>query len=176
MPTYYWFVLINSSKIAPRHDERPDFGWRGCIVQVILETTVGNMREVMLTSPQLSETDLEVMRRICGTLVLCLDAQLELKKQDTEVGFSLLNYSMPHANLVPPRTYFRSAGTGRQASLALDFLIAVRVKPQNLQLVGDSSAGHLILQALSQIIHPHAEDVPEIHLPGPLRGIYLISP
>ncbi|KAF7373556.1 Abhydrolase-3 domain-containing protein [Mycena sanguinolenta] len=83
--------------------------------------------------------------------------QLELQKQDIQVGIAVLNYSLaPQASFPTPL---------KQAGLALDFLMAAGVKPQNLQLAGDSAGGNLILQS-----------VPEIHLSAPLRGIYLISP
>ncbi|KAJ7270731.1 Alpha/Beta hydrolase protein [Mycena haematopus] len=93
--------------------------------------------------------------------------QLELEKQNIQVGFALLNYSLaPQASFPTPL---------KQAGLALDFLMAAGVKPQNLQLAGDSAGGNLTLQVLSQMLHPR-EGVPEIRLPGPLRGAYLISP
>ncbi|KAJ7456899.1 Alpha/Beta hydrolase protein [Mycena latifolia] len=93
--------------------------------------------------------------------------QLELEKQNIEVGFALLNYS-----LVPTVVYPTPL---KQARLGLEFLLAAGVKPQNLQLAGDSAGGNLILQLLSQMLHPR-ESVPEIHLPAPLRGALLISP
>ncbi|KAF8169963.1 Alpha/Beta hydrolase protein [Mycena galopus ATCC 62051] len=100
-------------------------------------------------------------------MLLCRYVQLELEKQNIEVGFALLEYSLgPQASFPTPL---------KQAALALDFLMAAGVKPQNLQLVGDSAGGNLILQVLSQMLHPR-DGVPEIRLPGPLRGIYLISP
>jgi len=93
--------------------------------------------------------------------------QLELEKQNIEVGFALLNYSLaPQASFPTPL---------RQAALALDFLMAAGVKPQNLQLAGDSAGGNLILQVLSQMLHP-LDSVPKITLPAPLRGVHLISP
>ncbi|KAJ7222352.1 Alpha/Beta hydrolase protein [Mycena pura] len=93
--------------------------------------------------------------------------QLELEKQNIEVGFALLSYSLaPYAVFPTPL---------KQARLALDFLFAAGVKPQNLQLVGDSAGGNMVLQVLSQVMHPLAS-VPEIRLPGPLRGAFLISP
>ncbi|KAJ6554582.1 Alpha/Beta hydrolase protein [Mycena capillaripes] len=93
--------------------------------------------------------------------------QLELEKQNIEVGVALLNYSLaPDASFPTPL---------KQAAAALEFLLAAGVKPQNLQLAGDSAGGNLILQVLSQILHPRA-GVPEIHLPAPFRGAYLISP
>jgi len=98
---------------------------------------------------------------------LCRYAQLELEKQDIEVGFALLNYSLaPYASFPTPL---------KQAVAALNFLMAAGVKPQNIQLIGDSAGGNLILQVLSHILHP-CQGVPELHLPGPLRGVYLISP
>ncbi|KAJ7222317.1 Alpha/Beta hydrolase protein [Mycena pura] len=93
--------------------------------------------------------------------------QLELEKQNIEVGFAVLSYSLAPYAVFPTRL--------KQARLALDFLFAAGVKPQNLQLVGDSAGGNLILQVLSQVMHPLAS-VPEIRLPGPLRGAFLISP
>ncbi|KAF7326650.1 Abhydrolase-3 domain-containing protein [Mycena venus] len=93
--------------------------------------------------------------------------QLELEKQNIEVGFAMLNYSLaPHASFPTPL---------KQASLALNFLMAAGVKPQNLQLAGDSAGGNIVLQVLSQMLHPR-EGVPEIRLSAPLRGMYLISP
>jgi len=93
--------------------------------------------------------------------------QLELEKQNIEVGFALLNYSLaPIATFPTPL---------KQARLALQFLLSAGVKPQNLQLVGDSAGGNLILQLISQILHPR-ESVPEFRLPTPLRGVCLISP
>jgi acetyl esterase/lipase len=93
--------------------------------------------------------------------------QLELEKQKIQVGIAVLNYSLaPQASFPTPL---------KQAGLALDFLMAAGVKPQNLQLAGDSAGGNLILQLLSQMLHPR-QGVPEIRLSAPLRGIYLISP
>ncbi|KAJ7677583.1 Alpha/Beta hydrolase protein [Mycena olivaceomarginata] len=93
--------------------------------------------------------------------------QLELEKQNIEVGIALLNYSLaPEASFPTPL---------KQAGLALDFLMAAGVKPQNLQLAGDSAGGNLVVQVLSQMLHP-CKGVPEIHLPAPLRGAYIISP
>ncbi|KAJ7485651.1 Alpha/Beta hydrolase protein [Mycena latifolia] len=94
--------------------------------------------------------------------------QLELEGQGIEVGFALLNYS-----LVPTATYPTPL---KEARLALEFLLAAGVQPQNLQLVGDSAGGNLILQLLSShMLHPRA-DMPAVHLPAPLRGALLMSP
>ncbi|KAJ7730361.1 Alpha/Beta hydrolase protein [Mycena maculata] len=93
--------------------------------------------------------------------------QLELAKQNIEIGFALFSYSLyPTATFPTPL---------KQAGLALEFLLAAGVKPQNLQIVGDSAGANLILQLFSHMLHPRA-DMPEIHLAAPLRGAYLISP
>ncbi|KAJ7160973.1 Alpha/Beta hydrolase protein [Mycena filopes] len=93
--------------------------------------------------------------------------QLELEKQDIEIGLILFNYSLaPRAPFPTPL---------KQAGLALEFLMAAGVQPQNLQLVGDSAGGNLILQILLHMLHPRS-GVPEIRLPAPLRGACLISP
>ncbi|KAJ7630080.1 Alpha/Beta hydrolase protein [Mycena polygramma] len=93
--------------------------------------------------------------------------QLELEKKNIDVGLALFSYSLsPFVSFPAPL---------KQAALALDFLSAAGVKPQNLQLVGDSAGGNLILQVLSQMLHPRG-GVPEIRLPAPLRGVLLISP
>ncbi|KAF7326646.1 Abhydrolase-3 domain-containing protein [Mycena venus] len=79
--------------------------------------------------------------------------QLELEKQNIEVGIAMLNYS----------------------GLALDFLVAAGVKPQNLQVAGDSAGGNLVIQVLSQMLHP-LQRVPKISLSAPLRGMLIVSP
>ncbi|KAK7055412.1 Abhydrolase-3 domain-containing protein [Favolaschia claudopus] len=94
-------------------------------------------------------------------------SQQELNKQNIEVSIVMLNYSLiPDASFPTPL---------RQAALAIEFLITAGVKPQNLQLVGDSAGGNLVLQVLSHMLHPLGS-VPEIRLATPLRGILLISP
>ncbi|KAJ7460560.1 Alpha/Beta hydrolase protein [Mycena latifolia] len=93
--------------------------------------------------------------------------QTELTKQDIRVGVAVLNYS-----LTPPAKFPTPLN---QTRLALEFLLAAGVQPRNLQLVGDSAGGNLILQLLSQLLHPCAA-VPEIRLPAPLRGVCLVSP
>ncbi|KAJ7042809.1 Alpha/Beta hydrolase protein [Mycena alexandri] len=93
--------------------------------------------------------------------------QLELEKQGIEVGMVLFSYSLsPTAGFPTPL---------KQMQLGLNFLSNAGVKPQNLQLVGDSAGANLLLQVLSHILHPRS-DVPEIRLGAPLRGVLLISP
>ncbi|KAJ7199782.1 Alpha/Beta hydrolase protein [Mycena pura] len=93
--------------------------------------------------------------------------QLKLEKENLEVGVALLSYSLAPDAVFPTPL--------KQTGLALDFLLAAGVKPQNLQLAGASAGGNLVVQVLSQMLHPLA-GVPEIRLPGPLRGALLISP
>ncbi|KAJ7171665.1 Alpha/Beta hydrolase protein [Mycena crocata] len=93
--------------------------------------------------------------------------QLELEKQKIEVGFVMLNYSLVPLAGFPTQL--------KQSELALEFLFAAGVKPQNLQLVGDSAGANLLLQVLSQILHPR-ESVPEMRIAAPFRGLLLISP
>ncbi|KAF7964930.1 hypothetical protein HWV62_1623 [Athelia sp. TMB] len=66
-----------------------------------------------------------------------------------------------------------------QANLALTHLFQAGVRPENLQLFGDSAGGNLILQLLAHALH----DFPDAGFPpsplrgrAPLRGAYLMSP
>ncbi|KAJ7777340.1 Alpha/Beta hydrolase protein [Mycena metata] len=93
--------------------------------------------------------------------------QLELEKHKLEVGFALLEYTLaPFAGFPTPLN---------QARLALEFLFAAGVQPQNIQITGDSAGGNLALQLLSHALHP-AHSVPELRLSAPIRGILAISP
>ncbi|KAJ7057963.1 Alpha/Beta hydrolase protein [Mycena amicta] len=93
--------------------------------------------------------------------------QLQLEKQNIEVGFVWLEYSLaPYATFPTPL---------KQACLALNFLLEAGVQPSNLQLAGDSAGGNLILQLLSHALHP-IPSIPRISLAAPLRGAFLISP
>ncbi|KAJ7453936.1 Alpha/Beta hydrolase protein [Mycena galericulata] len=93
--------------------------------------------------------------------------QAELEKRQIHVGVAVLNYS-----LTPPATFPTPL---KQTYLAVEFLLAAGVQPHNLQIVGNSAGGNLIIQLISQILHPCAA-VQEIRLPAPLRGVCLISP
>ncbi|KAJ7270928.1 Alpha/Beta hydrolase protein [Mycena rebaudengoi] len=93
--------------------------------------------------------------------------QLELEKQNIEIGIALLNYSLaPIASFPTPL---------KQAHLALEFRFKAGVKPQKLQFVGDSAGGNLLLQVLSQFLHPR-DAVPKIELSAPIRGALIVSP
>ena len=49
------------------------------------------------------------------------------------------------------------------------------VKPENIQIFGDSAGGTLIHETLSHMLHPVA-GVPELSLSGPFCGVYMMSP
>lgn len=51
------------------------------------------------------------------------------------------------------------------------------VDPQNMQLMGDSAGGNLVLQVLGHLLHPlESERVPALSLPAPFKGAYVMSP
>ena len=62
----------------------------------------------------------------------------------------------------------------KQAVLAIQHLIKMGAKPENIQISGDSAGGTLIHQVLSHILHPVA-GVPKLSLSGPLGGVYMMS-
>ncbi|KAJ7281837.1 Alpha/Beta hydrolase protein [Mycena rebaudengoi] len=94
--------------------------------------------------------------------------QVELEKRNIKVGIAVLNYTLVPTGSFPIQL--------KQAHLALEFLLAAGVKPQNLQIAGDSAGGNLILQLFSHILHPHTSVPKTTDLPGPFSGICLISP
>ena len=62
-----------------------------------------------------------------------------------------------------------------QIVLAVQHLLFTGIAPHNIQLVGDSAGGNLILQLISHILHPMA-DVPTLSVASPFGNILLISP
>jgi len=94
--------------------------------------------------------------------------QLELAKEDCDVGFAILGYSLVPAAGFPTQL--------RQATVAVEHLIATGVHPSNLHIVGDSAGGHLILSLLSHILHPLPGLRPILPLEAPIKGVYLMSP
>jgi acetyl esterase/lipase len=94
--------------------------------------------------------------------------QLELAKDDCEVGFVVLNYSLIPSVAFPTQI--------RQASLALEHIISSGVHPSNLHIVAHSAGAHLLLATLSHLIHPLNTIRKTIPLQAPIRGIYLMSP
>lgn len=100
----------------------------------------------------------------------------------------------PLTSLHPPSGYFRNTSNEFHPSLALqpeaifptplkeavtavNHLMNLGVDPQNMQFIGDSAGGNLILQVLAHLLHPlEAESVPALSIPAPFKGAYLISP
>lgn len=62
-----------------------------------------------------------------------------------------------------------------QAVLAIKHVINSGVKPEDIQLTGDSAGGLLIHQVLSHMLHP-VKGVPPLNLEKPFAGTFLISP
>jgi acetyl esterase/lipase len=80
--------------------------------------------------------------------------------------------SIPEKGLVPTKRFPEQL---KQAVTAVEHLIAAGVSPRNMQVVGDSAGGNLILQLMSHILHP-VPDVPLLQLPVRFQGVYLMSP
>lgn len=91
----------------------------------------------------------------------------ELKSKNKEAGLAMVQYS-----LVPTAPFPTQL---KQVVLAVQHLISTGVKPENIQVTGDSAGGGLTLQLLSHLLHP-VPDVPRLTLSAPLRGAYLMSP
>jgi len=93
--------------------------------------------------------------------------QENLEKNGKPTSVALLNYT-----LVPDATFPTQL---KQAVLAIQHLIDSGVKPDNLQLTGDSAGGLLIHQVLSHILHP-VVGIPKLALSAPFAGAYMMSP
>ena len=61
-----------------------------------------------------------------------------------------------------------------QIVLAIQQLLSTGLAPNNIQLIGDSAGGTLVLQLISHILHPVA-DVPTLSIASPLGNVLLIS-
>ncbi|KAJ7594135.1 Alpha/Beta hydrolase protein [Mycena floridula] len=91
----------------------------------------------------------------------------ELEKRHLDVGIAVLSYSIiPDGPFPVPL---------RQTVLCIQRLLEAGVRPENLQLAGDSAGGNLLLQLFSHMLHPHPS-VPVLTLPTPFRSAYLMSP
>ncbi|KAI3607123.1 alpha beta hydrolase fold protein [Moniliophthora roreri] len=92
--------------------------------------------------------------------------QEELERKGLDVGVVVLNYA-----LIPDAPF---PTVLRQAIKGLQLLLDDGVKPENLQLSGDSAGGNLVLQVLSHLLNP-VPNVPSVTC-GVINGAYLMSP
>ncbi|KAH9476880.1 Putative steryl acetyl hydrolase mug81 [Psilocybe cubensis] len=90
-----------------------------------------------------------------------------IAKNGKEVDVAMLNYTLVPDAMFPTQL--------KQAVLAIQHLISTGIKPENIQLAGDSAGGALIHEVLSHLLHP-VPDVPKLVLSAPLGGAYLMSP
>ncbi|KAF9562877.1 alpha/beta-hydrolase [Agrocybe pediades] len=93
--------------------------------------------------------------------------QEKLEDKGKRVGIALLDYTLVPEGKFPTQL--------RQAVAALQYLLDSGVKPEDLQLAGDSAGAVLIHQLWSHLLHP-LDGVPKVHLSAPLAGAYLMSP
>ncbi|KAF5347235.1 hypothetical protein D9756_009924 [Leucocoprinus leucothites] len=95
--------------------------------------------------------------------------QTVLRERGINVSIVMLEYTLvPEAAFPTPL---------KQAASAINHLMNLGVDPQNMQLLGDSAGGNLILQVLAHLLHPlESERVPTLSLPAPFKGAYLMSP
>lgn len=63
----------------------------------------------------------------------------------------------------------------RHARNALQHLLELGFRPENIIVGGDSAGGNLALALLSHLMHTHP-DVEPVYLDGPLAGTFLVSP
>ncbi|KAL0566438.1 hypothetical protein V5O48_015579, partial [Marasmius crinis-equi] len=94
--------------------------------------------------------------------------QEQLEKRNINTGVVALNYALI------PNAPFPTAL--RQAVLGLQNLLDSGIRPENIQIVGDSAGGNLILQLFSHLLHP-LPDVPTLTQNNvKLNGTCLVSP
>lgn len=114
----------------------------------------------------------------------CKRTVIELKKRGVHTGLAVLQYcrfpspfnahsTQPYSTALFPAATFPTPL--RQAVLALEHLISSGVRPENIQIAGDSAGGSLALQLVSHMLHP-LDSVPRVTLSRPIGGMYLMSP
>ncbi|KAL0563820.1 hypothetical protein V5O48_018243 [Marasmius crinis-equi] len=91
--------------------------------------------------------------------------QVQLEKRGIEVGVACLVYTLIPDGVFPNQL--------RQATIAINHLLASGVETKNLQITGDSAGGNLVLQVLSHALHPHPQ-VPPLRT-NHFRGAYAMS-
>ncbi|XP_006463273.1 hypothetical protein AGABI2DRAFT_186905 [Agaricus bisporus var. bisporus H97] len=93
----------------------------------------------------------------------------KLGERGINVSLAMLEYTLVPAAAFPTQL--------KQAVAAINHLTSLGVKPQDIQLAGDSAGANLILQVLSHLLHPlEYKNVPALSLAAPLKGAYLMSP
>ncbi|KAJ7615366.1 Alpha/Beta hydrolase protein [Roridomyces roridus] len=93
--------------------------------------------------------------------------RLQMEKKGLMPGIAVLQYSLwPDVDFPTPLN---------QLCQAIQLLFAAGLKPSHLQIAGDSAGGHLALQLLSHVLHPHPS-VPVLTLAEPIRAVYPLSP
>ncbi|KAF9555673.1 alpha/beta-hydrolase [Agrocybe pediades] len=92
--------------------------------------------------------------------------QESLEKRGKPTGLAMLEYT-----LIPDAPYPTQL---KQTILAIQHILDSGVKPENIQLVGDSAGGVLIHGVLSHLLHP-LEGLPKLELSSPLGGGYMLS-
>ena len=90
----------------------------------------------------------------------------------TERTFNTKRRRLNRLALVPAATFPTQL---TQIVLAVQHLLFTGIAPRNIQLVGDSIGGNLIVQLISHILHPVA-DVPTLSIASPFGNVLLISP
>ncbi|EAU87382.1 hypothetical protein CC1G_02141 [Coprinopsis cinerea okayama7 len=85
-----------------------------------------------------------------------------------EVGVAFLDYTPIQDAPFPTQL--------RQLAVAVDHLLATGTHPKDLHIVGDGMGGNIVMQFLSQLLHPIKSIGPITKLSSPIRGVYLMSP
>ncbi|ENH62886.1 Esterase [Fusarium oxysporum f. sp. cubense race 1] len=88
-------------------------------------------------------------------------------EMETEVAVAVLEYTLCPEARYPVQL--------RQAADALAHLLSSKVRPRDIVIGGDSAGANLTAQLLCHLIEPHPA-VPEVLLPEPLLGAFLVSP
>ena len=89
-----------------------------------------------------------------------------------ERTFDAHRYRLNPLALVPAATFPTQL---TQMVLAVQHLLSTGVAPHNIQFLGDSAGGNIIVQLISHILHPVA-DVPAFSVASPFGNVLLISP
>ncbi|KDR78323.1 hypothetical protein GALMADRAFT_245442 [Galerina marginata CBS 339.88] len=93
--------------------------------------------------------------------------QEQLEKRGKPTAIALATYTLV------PDAYFPVQI--KQVVLAIQHLIKSGIKPENIQLAGDSAGANILHGVISHVLHP-IEGVPKLTLSAPLAGVYMMSP